>query len=183
MTLLTPAIALAALPELSTTMDNRAIAGESLCLAIGGARHGLDARIPGDWSSSAPNQSSHFAFGDEFKSYSELLIPIGVGQLIGCHVHCLPEPVESRSGGQRHSSSLPPRAPQLCSSVPPVLGLDIRDGRGPWGLTIASTSRGGLATFASLRRPLQRTETGDHETSNQDRSSDNDPRGPLTWPH
>ena len=175
MTLLAPAIALAALPELSRQWTTNPSHASRYALRLGGLATVLTLGylvvvLVGSES------ILDFVFGDEFILYRALLIPIGVGQLTAAMFIAYPNLVKAQRRTRALFVIAAVSAPVMLG-VPPLLGLTYGTVGAAWGLTIASTWRSGLATVASLRGRPQRIGTGDAETSNQDRSSDNERMG------
>ncbi len=168
MTLLAPAIALAALPELSRQWRTDPSRASRYAVRLGALATVLTlgylvVLLVGSDSILV------FAFGDEFSSYSELLMPIGVGQLTAAMFIAYPDLLKA----QRRTRTLfliAAASVPLLLVVTPILGLVYGIIGAAWGLTIASTWRGGLAAFASSRTGNDSMSAGGNRGPNQDLS-------------
>ena len=165
MTLLAPAIALAALPELSRQWTTTPSQASRYAVRLGGLATALTLGYLGIVLAGSESILD-FVFGDEFKSYSELLIPIGIGQLTAAMFIAYPNLLKAQQRTKAlfliAAASIP-----VMIVVTPILGLVYGVVGAAWGLTIASTWRGGLAVFASFRIPAEATITDVDGTSNQ----------------
>jgi O-antigen/teichoic acid export membrane protein len=149
MTLLAPAIALAALPELSRQWVFKPSRASRYAFRLGVIATTLTLLyllliLVGSESVLV------FVFGDEFKSYGELMLPIGVGQLTAAMLIAYPNLLKAQRRTKVLFLIAAVSAPVVLG-LPPLLGLTYGTVGAAWGLTIASTSRGGLVAFASLR--------------------------------
>ena len=164
MTLLAPAIALAALPELSRQWTTDTSQARRTAVRLGGLATALTLGylvvvLVGSES------ILQFAFGDEFRSYGELMVPIGVGQLTAAMFIAYPNLLKAQHRTRALFLVAAASVPVLLV-VTPILGLVYGIVGAAWGLTISSTWRGGLAVFASFRTPPETTIAGRGETSN-----------------
>ena len=168
MTLLAPAIALAALPKLSRQWAMNPSQASRYAVRLGGLATALTLGylvvvLVGSESILV------FAFGDEFRSYTELLIPIGVGQLTAAVFIAYPDLLKAQRRTRTLFLVAAASVPVLLV-VTPILGFVYGMLGAAWGLTIASTWRGGLAAFASSRTGPEATNAGGDRAPNQDRS-------------
>jgi O-antigen/teichoic acid export membrane protein len=167
MTLLAPAIALAALPELSRQWTTNPSQASRSAVRLGGLATALTLGylvvvLTGSES------ILDFAFGDEFRSFSELLIPIGVGQLTAAMFIAYPNLLKAQQRTRALFLVAAASVPVLLV-VTPILGLFYGIVGAAWGLTIASSWRGGLAVFVALRTRSSGRSTDGVAAPNEDR--------------
>jgi O-antigen/teichoic acid export membrane protein len=168
MTFLAPAIALAALPRLSRQWSVNPSDASRYSVRLGGLATAMTVGylvlvLLGS------ETLLDFAFGDEFRRYRELIVPIGIGQLTAAMFIAYPDLLKA----QRRTMTLflvGAASVPLLLVVTPLLGLSFGIVGAAWGLTIASTWRGGLAAYVSAARRPEGTDAGGDRVRNEDRS-------------
>jgi O-antigen/teichoic acid export membrane protein len=167
MTLLAPAIALAALPDLSRQWQLSTFRARRAAIRLGGLATALTLGYLVIVLLGADSILA-LAFGDEFKAYRELFIPIGFGQLMAAMFIAYPNLLKAQQRTRTLFLIAAASVPMLLV-VTPVLGFLYGILGAAWGLTIASTWRGGLAALAASRTDIAATSVGGGPSQHKER--------------